>query len=208
MKTNIFYKDSVALKAIVSANKSGDFEEFIKWEKVLFKSTQNNDYKIYREDLLKFLEEKNINEDWVTYFKNKKPNIAIYPGTFCPFTTGHYSILEKAEDIFDKVIIAFGKNYEKKAEEYEIPIKIMNRQIEHYEGLLSEFVNSFGYDLTIVRGLRNASDFHYEMNFERCLKDEDEKIKFVYIFCDAKYEHVSGTVARQYEKLGKKMYRI
>lgn len=209
MKTpDAFYKNEAFLKGFLEKAKKNNFSEFIRLEKALFHFSKDVDFLVYKNSLVDFLYENTVNSDYVTYVEKLERNIAVYPGSFNPFTTGHYSILEKAEKIFDKVIIAFGNNADKKNEKYEIPQAIMNRQIEHYDGLITSFLDKLGYETTLIRGLRNASDFYYEINLERCLKDENRNIKFVSIFCDAEFEHVSSSVSRQYEKFGKKMYRI
>ena len=72
--------------------------------------------------------------------------IGIYPGSFNPFHKGHLNILEKAEKIFDKVILARGINPEKKNEIMPLPKSIENRTWMNYNGLLTDFIKSLPYD--------------------------------------------------------------
>jgi pantetheine-phosphate adenylyltransferase len=128
----------------------------------------------------------------------------VYPGSFNPFHKGHYNILQKAERIFDKVIIARGVNPGKDKTTYELPEVLRYRQIETYEGLLTEFINDLGYDVTTIRGLRNGSDLQYELNQYRYLQELGGKnISVTAIFCDMEFEHISSTGIRQLEKYGK-----
>jgi len=201
MNTNI--SEDATLKSMLFFNKKNDFEHFIHAEKILFKKNQHLDYEVYRKDLFKCLEENDVKNDWLTYINLKKVNIAVYPGSFNPFTTGHYSILEKAEKIFDKVIIARGVNPDKNNEILELSDKIKNRQIETYNGLLTDFLDGLGYETTVIRGLRNATDLQYETTQYQFLKDLKPNIKVISIFCDPQFEHISSSSVRMLNKYGK-----
>jgi pantetheine-phosphate adenylyltransferase len=133
-----------------------------------------------------------------------KTNIAIYPGSFNPFHKGHYDILLKAESIFDKVIIARGVNADKSNhKKYELPDKIKDREIKEYSGLLTDFMDSLEYEVTVIRGLRNSTDLQYEMTQYRFLQDLKPNIKVISIFCDKEYEHISSSAIRMLELYGK-----
>lgn len=93
-----------------------------------------------------------------------KPNIAVYPGSFNPFHIGHLDVLKKADAIFDKVIIARGKNPDKSNNMVDLPEYVHKHyQVDHYEGLLTDYIMSKSYDLTVIRGLRNSKDLQYEI---------------------------------------------
>jgi pantetheine-phosphate adenylyltransferase len=186
------------------------FDKLLIYEQQIFKEFQFVDHKIYREkrvEVLKSLQQGASNpalDYLITYVGNYKPRIAVYPGSFNPFHKGHYNILQKAERIFDKVIIARGVNPGKDKATYELPEVLKYRQIETYEGLLTEFINDLGYDVTIIRGLRNGSDLQYELNQYRYLQELGGKnISVTAIFCDMEFEHISSTGIRQLEKYGK-----
>lgn len=180
-----------------------NYETFIDFEHKIFKEYQWVDYKIYKEKRLEILSDLGINPEWLNYVKNRKPTIAIYAGSFNPFHKGHYNILKKAEQIFDKVIIARGVNTEKKNEVIELPEKLQYRQIETYNGLLTDFIDGLGYDVTVIRGLRNATDLQYELTQYRFLQDLKPNIKVVSIFCDKEYEHISSYAIRQLKMFNK-----
>lgn len=180
-----------------------NYERFVDYENKIFKEYQFVDYKIYKEKRLEILTNLGVNTEWLNYVKYRKPNIAVYSGSFNQFHKGHYDILKKSEDIFDKVIIARGINPEKNNRVTDLPTKIQNRQIENYDGLLTDFIEKLGYEVTLIRGLRNATDLQYELTQYRYLQDLYPKIKVVSIFCNKEYEHISSSAIRMLEKYDK-----
>ena len=139
-------------------------------------------------------------EDYLSYLKSKKPNIGLYAGSFDPFHKGHLNILKKAEKIFDKVIILYGKNPIKTTEERIVPDELSYRQVDFSEGLLTEYVNSLPYDVTLIRGLRNTTDLAQELTQYRFMREAKPDLKVVSIFCDVEFEHISSSNIKQLEK--------
>lgn len=151
--------------------------------------------------------------------------IAIYPGSFNPFHVGHMNILQKAQRMFDEVIVAVGQNPNKpQTETYiakdgevvvvkdrprnEVLSEYLGINVESYPGYLSEYVKSKageGIRVILVRGLRNGDDLDYEINQLRVIEDMMGKgvLNVVYISCDVEYEHISSTVCRQMELIKK-----
>lgn len=180
-----------------------DYETFIDFENKIFKEYQFVDYNTYKEKRLEILSYFRVNPEWLNYVKYRKPKTAVYAGSFNPFHKGHYNILKKAEQIFDKVIIARGINPEKNNTIIDLPTKIQNRQIETYNGLLTDFIDGLGYDVTLVRGVRNATDLQYELTQYRFLQDLKPNIKIASLFCDKEFEHISSSAIRSLQKYGK-----
>ena len=124
------------------------FEKLLKYEHQIFKEFQFVDYSIYKEkriEVLKSLQHSVDNpalEYLINYVNFRKPHIAVYPGSFNPFHKGHYNILQKAEQIFDKVIIARGTNPGKDKPAYDLPEILKHRQTATYEGLLTDFTKA------------------------------------------------------------------
>ena len=178
----------------------------IEYEKQIFKEYQHVDFLLYREKRIEILQKFNTNhrlDFLIDYVKSVQPLIAVFPGSFNPFHKGHFNVLQKAERIFDKVIIAFGKNPDKHNRTWEIPKTIQNRQIANYEGLVTDFIDSLGYEAIIIRGLRNSTDFQYEQNQYRYIQELEPKVKIVSVFCDKEYEHISSSGIRTLEKYNK-----
>ena len=143
--------------------------------------------------------------------ENKK--IAIYPGSFNPFTTGHLNILEKAEAIFGKenVIIAVGINPDKlnpNTEQFSavktIKDNLRSKTVEGFKGFLTDYIwekEKLGFDVTVIKGLRNGDDLDYEVNQLRFMEEMKPDIKVVFITCDKQFEHVSSSAYRALEKV-------
>lgn len=129
--------------------------------------------------------------------------VGLYPGSFNPFHQGHLNILEKAEKIFDKVIIARGVNPEKKNVIMPMPNAIADRTWVNYNGLLTDFIKTLPYDnITVIRGLRNGVDLQYELNQYRYFQDLMPDIQMVSIFCDKEFEHISSSGIRMLSQYG------
>lgn len=163
-------------------------------------SMRYNEYLRARTNYLKTRENSDLSQDYLKVFA---PKIAVFAGSFNPFHKGHYNVLQKAEKIFDKVIVAFGKNPEKDTRYHKIPNSIKNRQLESYEGLLTDFIASLGHEVTVIRGLRNSTDFDYEQNQYRYIQELMPEIRIVNIFCDKEFEHISSSGIRTLEKFNK-----
>lgn len=178
----------------------------LEYEKKIFKEFQFVDLSVYRDARVKVLEAFNDkgNLDFlISYVKTFKPSIAVFPGSFNPFHKGHLNILNKAEAIFDKVILASGVNPDKGERTWDIPKSVQNRQLERYSGLLTDFLQTLDYEVVVVRGLRNSTDFQYEQNQYRYLQELMPSIRIVNIFCDKEYEHISSSGIRTLEKYGR-----
>ena len=136
-----------------------------------------------------------------------KKRLGIYPGSFNPFSIGHLDILEKAEKLFDEVIVAVGNNPDKKSEINVVGTlkrNLVGKSVEGYDGFLIDYVykkEAEGYDVTIVRGLRNGSDLDYEINILRVLEDQNPCVKMIFIPCNRRLGHVSSSMIRGMEAI-------
>ncbi len=220
-KTHLISKDELvnfALKLDLSSFKK-PLIEILEGEKLIRKEYSYVDWDLYKNERIKILEKFKENEIiklfgeetiykiylQIEYLKTLVPNIAVYPGAFNPFHKGHENILKKAEKIFDKVIIARGINTDKSESSYSLSeLEKRNYQIDTYTGLLTDYLNSKNYPLTVIRGLRNGTDLQYELNQYRWLQELDSEVKVISIFCDKEYEHVSSSAIRTLSKFNKK----
>jgi pantetheine-phosphate adenylyltransferase len=141
-----------------------------------------------------------------------KDVIAIYPGSFNPFTIGHQNILEKAERIFGQgnVIIAVGVNPDKTTSVDDSRVQTIKRQltsktVDSYSGFLTDYVrekeSETGKRVVVIRGLRNGHDFDYEYNQLRFMWDQMPELDIVCLFADPIYMHVSSSAYRALEKV-------
>lgn len=179
--------------------------EFIEYEKQISKEYQFVNYDEYRRKRIEFLESVNAPSENITYVRYREPSIAVYAGSFNPFHIGHLNILEKAEQIFDKVIIAIGNNPDKNNIREELPKAISYRQIDFYDGLLTDYLKSLNYPATLIRGLRDANDLLYESTQISFLKDLMPEIKVIEIICDREFNHVSSSAIRNLRKFDEKI---
>lgn len=196
----------MSISAIIKDYHLLSFAEQMQIEKELFKINEQKDYKLFLKERLALLESENQEGNLnaiIQYLKNHIPKIAVFAGSFNPFHKGHYNVLTKAERIFDKVIIAFGDNPVKTDKKWPVPVKIKNRQCENYTGLLTDFIETLEYDVTVIRGLRNSTDFQYEQNQYRYIQELKPDIKIVNIFCDKEFEHISSSGIRTLEKFNR-----
>ena len=179
-------------------------EECIDQELVQFNLHQQMRFGDYMKERLEFLRGQPNARNNIAFLSRFSPSIAVFAGTFNPFHKGHYNVLQKAERIFDKVVIAFGRNPEKDGRrQFPVPQTIRNRQIEEYSGLLTDFVASLSHEVVVIRGLRNSTDFQYEQNQYRYLQELMPTIRIVNIFCDKEYEHISSSGIRTLEQFNK-----
>ena len=130
--------------------------------------------------------------------------IAVFPGSFSPFTIGHQAIVEKAFPIFEKIIIAIGNNQEKpqkfsieKRKKWIKSVYLNNEKIEveEYNGLTVDFCeqNNANY---IIRGIRNSEDFRFEKNIALMNKDLNKEIETIFFSSDKQLTHISSTIVR------------
>ena len=116
--------------------------------------------------------------------------VAIYPGSFDPFTNGHLDIVKKASALFEQVYVVIGINAQKKrtfeAEKMKSAIEaaleelgIANVQVIIYEGLVAEFAKSHQIKY-MIRGLRNNMDYNYEENIAEVNKLINPDMEYVY----------------------------
>ena len=188
--------------------KRGDLNRVRQDEWNIMLEYQQYEYADYRKGRIDFLEgflksNNDINgsniRTLIDIVKNRVLNIGVYAGSFNPLHKGHLNIIEKAEKIFDKVIIARGTNPDKKNESLQDWNYLTKyRQVDLYATDLPDYLKSKANfaNITLIRGLRNGHDLDYEMNQLRFLEDMDPTIEVVFIPCDKQYEHISSSAIR------------
>ena len=136
---------------------------------------------------------------------------AIFPGSFNPFTKGHYDIVSRALTIFDKVVIGIGYNPDKpKPDDLQQRIEQIAAiykdndcvEVEAYDDLTIDFAKR--HDATaIVKGVRSIQDFEYERTQAEYNRMMSDGIETVILFADPKYSSLSSSIVRTLKKFGK-----
>ena len=123
--------------------------------------------------------------------------IAVFPGSFDPFTVGHEEIVRRGLKLFDKIIIAVGVNPVKKEFlDTDCRIRLIRKAfedtdrvtVEPYFGLTVDFCRQVNAHI-IIRGLRTAADFEYERAVGQANRAMDGRIE-TYQACF--YDGISG----------------
>lgn len=136
--------------------------------------------------------------------------IAVFPGSFDPFTVGHESIVRRALALFDRVIIAVGENAEKKnLFSIEMRLKMISKvfhgesrvEITRFTGLTVEFCRKHNARY-IVRGLRTAVDFEYERAMGHMNWKMAPEIDTVFLLTSTEHTPVNSTIVRDIIKHG------
>ena len=130
--------------------------------------------------------------------------IAIFPGSFDPFTIGHESIVKRALPMFDKIVIMIGYNANKKSfYSIEKRLKWINQvfqneekvEVQKYDGLTVDFCKKVDAKY-ILRGIRTSSDFEYERAIAQVNKKMHPEIEAVFLLTLPEHTPVMATIVR------------
>ena len=136
--------------------------------------------------------------------------IAIVPGTFDPPTLGHLDVVERAAKLFDKIIVAVGKNsaknplltLEDRMEALrQCTAHIPNVSVDSFGGLLVNYAASQDAK-SIVRGLRATQDFEYEFQIALANRRMNPEIDTVFLMTTWEHSYLSSSIVREVALLG------
>lgn len=139
--------------------------------------------------------------------KNEK-KIAIYPGSFDPFTNGHIDLVERAAGIFDKVIVTVAVNTKKETlftgDERASLIReaIKNEswkdkvEVEQFTGLLIHFAESKNASV-LLRGVRQISDFEYEFQMALTNRRLSPDLDTIFMMPDENHAITSSSIVKE-----------
>lgn len=131
--------------------------------------------------------------------------LALFPGSFDPFTKGHEAVLRRVLPLFDKVVVAVGVNSEKHC--MFSPEERMERireamkdcptvEVTSYNGMTIDLCHSLGAK-AIIRGIRTAADFEYEQLIASVNRAQDPTIETLLVMADAEHINISSTLERE-----------
>jgi len=139
---------------------------------------------------------------------NKK--VALFPGTFDPFTLGHLSLVERGLQLVDEIIIAIGVNLDKKTffpleQRMEMIKRLFESNprisVQSYNGLTVDYAKEAGAGF-ILRGIRSVNDFEYEKNIAD-INREIAGVETFVLFTEPEYTHISSSLVRELLTYGK-----
>ncbi len=142
--------------------------------------------------------------------------IALFPGSFDPFTKGHYDVVLRGLKMFDKIVIAVGHNPTKSR---YIDIDTMIQKIEEvfketnlhvspsnhyvkvikYNELTAELAKKHGANF-LLRGLRNTTDFEYENSISQVNRYLNKELETVFLITSPKVAWISSSIVREVHK--------
>lgn len=134
--------------------------------------------------------------------------IAIFPGSFDPFTAGHADLVKRGLRMFDEIIITIAKNSQKQPlftqEERkemigEIYADTPAVRVEFFEHLLVDFAKNESA-VAIIRGLRAVSDFEYEMQMALMNRHLAPEINTVFLMPHEKYTYLNSSIVKEVAK--------
>jgi pantetheine-phosphate adenylyltransferase len=136
--------------------------------------------------------------------------IAIFPGSFDPFTKGHEDIVLRSLNLFDQVIIGIGNNSTKNRyfplEETILKIEGVFKmqptvKVITYKGLTAEFAKRENAKF-LIRGLRNTTDFEYENSIGQANKHLWNELETIFLITSPHLASISSTLIREIHKYG------
>ena len=137
--------------------------------------------------------------------------IALFAGSFDPFTRGHEAVVEEALRLFDEVVIGVGENVSKKGLiSVEQRCRLMEDlyaenervRVAKYSTLTGDFAREVGAT-ALVRGVRNTVDFEFERTIEATNRNLFPELTTVLLVTPAEYMHISSSVVRELLAFGR-----
>jgi pantetheine-phosphate adenylyltransferase len=135
--------------------------------------------------------------------------IALFPGSFDPFTKGHEDIVLRGLNLFDEIIIAIGYNSGKTQRYFKIDFMVEkitetfkaypSISVQTYAELTAEFAKKNNSKF-LLRGLRNTTDFEYENSIAQVNKHLNADLESVFLITSPQFASISSSIIREVHK--------
>jgi pantetheine-phosphate adenylyltransferase len=135
--------------------------------------------------------------------------IALFPGSFDPFTKGHEDIVLRGLSLFDEIIISIGYNSGKTQRYFPIDLMVdkiketfknhPNISVQTYAELTAEFARKNNARF-LLRGLRNTTDFEYENSIAQLNRQLNEELESVFLITSPAFASISSSIIREVHK--------
>jgi len=141
----------------------------------------------------------------ILHHKIMTKKIALFPGSFDPFTIGHQNIILRAIPLFDEIVIGIGYNSEKSNSFFSLEQRtkwienVFNEypqvSVKAYQGLTVDFCKEIGAKF-ILRGVRNSNDYEFEKSIAQMNTQIAEGIETIILFTAPEHSAVTSTIVR------------
>lgn len=136
--------------------------------------------------------------------------IALFPGSFDPFTNGHLDVVNRGLHLFDHIIVAIGNNSSKQRylpveQMVEIIREVFRNEprisVEAYKGLTAEYARQKNARF-LLRGLRNTTDFEYENTIAQANRHVNRDLETVFLITSPALAAISSSIIREIHHFG------
>jgi pantetheine-phosphate adenylyltransferase len=137
--------------------------------------------------------------------------VALFPGSFDPFTNGHKDIVLRGLNLFDEIIIALGHNTSKNTRYFNVEMMLekirdtfahhSNIKIQTFQELTAEFARRNGARY-ILRGLRNTTDFEYENSISQVNRHLNDDLESVFLITSPEFAAINSSIIREVHRYG------
>ena len=145
---------------------------------------------------------------------NNNEKVAVYPGSFDPFTNGHLDVVNRALGIFDRLIVAVAANPDKRQPLFTVEERVQlireslkgrdRVEVTSFTGLTVEFARSKGAN-TIVKGLRAYSDFDAELQQALMNRKLAPDVHTVFLMSSFAHIFVSSSILKDIASHGREV---
>lgn len=137
--------------------------------------------------------------------------VALFPGSFDPFTKGHEDIVLRGLRLFDEIIVAIGYNQAKSKRYFRVEQMVAciqdtfasypAIQVVTYDELTAEFARRHGAHY-LLRGIRNTTDFEYENSISQINRKLYEDLESVFLITSPQFAWISSSIIREVHSYG------